>query len=80
MWLRRAAIIGQIKHKAETDEDRLFDYCLRRAGEKEFFIRKAIGWALRSHASTNPKAVKSFLSKHRDRLSPLSVREGGKHL
>jgi 3-methyladenine DNA glycosylase AlkD len=80
MWLRRAAIIGQIKHFEKTDEDRLFDYCLRRAHEKEFFIRKAIGWALRAHAYTNPRGVKSFLLKHREKLSPLSFREGGKHL
>lgn len=80
MWLRRAAIIGQIKHKAQTDEERLFDYCLRRAHEKEFFIRKAIGWALREHAYTNPRGVKSFLLKHRAKLSTLSFREAGKHL
>jgi 3-methyladenine DNA glycosylase AlkD len=80
MWLRRAAIIGQVKHKTQTDEDRLFDYCLSRAHEKEFFIRKAIGWALREHAYTNPHGVKSFLLKHRKKLSTLSFREGGKHL
>lgn len=80
MWLRRAAIIGQIKHKKQTDEDRLFDYCLRRAHEKELFIRKGIGWALREHAYTNPRKVKAFLRKHRDKLSPLSMREAGKHL
>jgi 3-methyladenine DNA glycosylase AlkD len=80
MWLRRAAIIGQIKHKERTDEDRLFEYCLRRSHEKEFFIRKAIGWALREHAYTNPRGVKSFLLKHHAKLSPLSFREAGKHL
>ena len=80
MWLRRTAIIGQIKHKKHTDEERLFDYCLRRAHEKEFFIRKGIGWALREHAYTNPRKVKSFLRKHRAKLSPLSLGEAGKHL
>jgi 3-methyladenine DNA glycosylase AlkD len=80
MWLRRAAIIGQIKHKDQTDEDRLFDYCRRRAHEKEFFIRKGIGWALRQHAYTNPGTVRAFLHKHQASLSPLSLREAGKHL
>ena len=74
------AIIGQIKHKAATDEDRLFDFCLRRAHEKEFFIRKGIGWALREYAYTNPRGVKSFLLKHRAKFSTLSFREAGKHL
>lgn len=80
IWLRRTAIIGQTRHKAETDEARLFDYCLRRAHEKEFFIRKAIGWALRQYSYTQPQGIKSFLLKHRDTLSPLSYREGAKVL
>jgi 3-methyladenine DNA glycosylase AlkD len=80
MWLRRAAIIGQIKHKDATDRQRLFDYCLRRCDEKEFFIRKAIGWALREYAYTAPDAVRQFLREHRAQLSPLSFREAAKHL
>jgi len=47
MWVRRLALLSQIKHKDATDEEQLFGYCLRRAEEKKFFIRKAIGWALR---------------------------------
>ena len=80
LWLRRTAIIAQIKHKEQTDEPRLFDYCRRRAFEKEFFIRKAIGWALREHAKTRPRAVARFLKSHRDELSGLSYREAAKHL
>ncbi len=80
MWLRRTAIIGQTRHKAETDEARLFDYCLRRAHEKEFFIRKAIGWALRQYSYTEPQAVRDFLTKHKTELSGLSFREGAKQL
>lgn len=79
MWLRRSAIIGQLKHKEETDEERLFGYCLLCAGEKEFFIRKAIGWALREYAKTSPAAVKRFIRQHREALSPLSFREASKH-
>ena len=80
MWLRRSAIISHIKHKKETDEEQLFDHCLRRAHEKEFFIRKAIGWALREYAYTAPEAVRKFVIEHRAKLSPLSFREASKHL
>ncbi len=80
LWIRRTAIIGQLRHKADTDADRLFAYCLRRAHEREFFIRKAIGWALRQYAKTDPEVVTAFLVAHRDRLSGLSFREASKHL
>jgi 3-methyladenine DNA glycosylase AlkD len=80
MWIRRAAIISQIKHKDRTDQDQLFAYCLMRADEKEFFIRKAIGWALREFARTDPDAVRAFALEHRDRLSGLSFREATKYL
>ena len=80
LWIRRTAIIAQLTHKVETDESRLFDYCRRRMHEREFFIRKAIGWALREHAKTNAAAVRRFLRTHRDELSSLSYREASKHL
>ena len=80
LWIRRAAIIAQIRHKASTDHRRLFSYCRRRAFEKEFFIRKAIGWALREYSKTDPRRVGRFLSQNRDRLSGLSYREGAKVL
>ena len=80
MWVRRTAIISQLKHKQATDAARLFRYCRARAPEKEFFIRKAIGWALREYSKTAPDAVRAFLDEHRDELSGLSLREGGKHL
>ena len=80
MWLRRTAIIAQLGLKDETDVDRLFAYCVKRSHEKEFFIRKAIGWALREHAKTDPDAVRGFLDEHGDELSTLSSREASKHL
>jgi len=80
MWIRRSAIIGQLNHKKETDTARLYNYCIKRADEKEFFIRKAIGWALREHSYTDPKAVRSFLMKHKEKISGLSFREGAKYL
>ena len=80
MWIRRTAIIGQLKHKERTDATVLFGFCLHRAHEKEFFIRKAIGWALREYAKTDPEAVRDFAYSHRDQLSGLSFREATKHL
>jgi len=80
MWVRRSALISHISHESETDQRQLFDHCLRRAHEKEFFIRKAIGWTLRHYARTAPDQVARFLTKHKTRLSPLSYREAGKHL
>jgi 3-methyladenine DNA glycosylase AlkD len=79
-WLRRTALLCQLGFKKETDHRRLFDYCLRRADEKEFFIRKAIGWALRDYSYAEPARVKAFLQKHEGRLSGLSFREGAKQL
>ncbi len=80
MWLRRAALLAHLLHKEQTDEATLFDHCLRRAGEREFFIRKAIGWVLRQYARTAPDAVIAFVRAHRDALSGLTVREATKHL
>ena len=58
----------------------LFEACAVRAHEQEFFIRKAIGWALRQYARTAPDAVRAFVAKQGDRLSGLSKREAMKHL
>lgn len=80
MWLRRTALLCQIRHKQATDEAMLFDFCRRRAHEKEFFIRKAIGWALREYARVNPEAVRQFLRVNEAGLSGLSRREAAKHL
>jgi 3-methyladenine DNA glycosylase AlkD len=79
-WIRRTALIAHIGHKEQTDEDQLFDHCLRRAHEKEFFIRKAIGWALREYSKSSTEAVRDFLLENRDVLSGLSFREGSRHL
>jgi len=80
MWLIRTAILHQLHYGTDTDADRLFGYCTRQAGHRDFFVRKAIGWALRQYARTDPAAVARYVADHRDRLSPLSVREATKHL
>jgi len=66
MWLARTAILHQLKYKEKVDADRLFRYSLSRADDKEFFIRKAIGWALRQHAKVDPDAVYAFVEQHAD--------------
>lgn len=80
LWLRRVALLHQLGWKGATDPDRLFAYCRRRAGDREFFIRKAIGWALRDYAWQAPEAVRAFLAEAGRELSPLSRREAAKNL
>ncbi|WP_098898816.1 DNA alkylation repair protein [Streptomyces sp. st77] len=80
LWAARTALLHQLRYKEATDADRLFGYCLRRADHPDFFIRKAIGWALREYAKTDPAAVRDFVEGARTRLSPLSVREALKNL
>jgi 3-methyladenine DNA glycosylase AlkD len=78
-WIRRTSIICQNSFKRKTNTDRLFSLSLRCAHEKEFFIRKAIGWALREYAKTDQHAVKEFIDANKERLSPLSYREASRH-
>lgn len=80
LWIQRTAILAQLKHRDAIDADQLFDFCRRRASDPSFWIRKAIGWALRQHAKTDPDAVRHFLAEHGDALSGLSRREASKHL
>ncbi len=92
LWVRRAAIICQVGARDRCDHDLLAEViednldgssrttpALSPYGQ-EFFIRKAIGWALRDHARTDPEWVRAFVSSHDDTLSGLSKREGLKHL
>jgi 3-methyladenine DNA glycosylase AlkD len=80
MWLNRVAILHQLHFKSATDQSRLFRYCESQAGHKDFFIRKAIGWALREYGKTAPDAVRGFVKANRDKLSGLSTREALKNL
>jgi 3-methyladenine DNA glycosylase AlkD len=80
LWVRRTAMLHQNGWRAETDTQRLFAYALSLAPEPDFFIRKAIGWALRDHAHHNPALIRAFLQAQRHRLSSLTLREAGKHL
>lgn len=78
LWLRRAALLFQLKYKGNTNEELLYQYIRLNADSKEFFIQKAIGWALREYSKTNSVSVKKFIEA--TKLAPLSVREGGKYL
>ncbi len=80
MWLRRASILAQLKFKDETDTKLLSEFIKRTMHEKEFFIRKAIGWVLREYSKTNKKWVREFIEKNKDSLSNLSIREGSKYV
>jgi 3-methyladenine DNA glycosylase AlkD len=77
-WLRRTAIIAQLGRKRETDVSLLAKAIDANAGERDFFLRKAIGWALREYARTDPEWVRGFVAARE--LSPLSRREALKHL
>lgn len=78
MWLRRTSIIFQLGYKEKTDTELLFRHIRLNLGSKEFFINKAIGWALREYAKTDAEAVRRFVGE--TQLSPLSRREAMKHL
>jgi 3-methyladenine DNA glycosylase AlkD len=78
--LRRTAILHQSKHGARADARRFIACCADTAEDSDFLIRKAIGWALRQFAYADRAAVQMFLTKEQARLSPLSLREAGKHL
>ncbi|MEZ5377044.1 MAG: DNA alkylation repair protein [Acidimicrobiales bacterium] len=80
LWVARTAMLHQLMWKDHTDADRLFAYARRKAGHPDFFMRKAIGWALRQYARTDPDAVRAFVEDLGDTLSPLSRREALKHL
>ena len=80
LWLRRSAIISQLRHRERTDTDLLASVIEVNLDDREFFVRKAIGWALRQYARTDPAWVQAFVDRHCDRMSGLSRREALKHL
>lgn len=80
MWIARIALLHQLGGKEATDTERLFRFCLVQAPSREFFLRKAIGWALRDYAWTDPSAVTAFVDEHRRTLSTLSIREAVKNV
>jgi 3-methyladenine DNA glycosylase AlkD len=77
-WLRRTTILFQLNYKEDTDFALLCEIIRENLDSKEFFINKAIGWALRQYARINPTEVTKFV--HATPLHPLSRREALKHL
>ena len=73
IWLQRTCLIFQLGYKKDTDTELLFGFIEQLADHKTFWIRTAIGWALREYSKTNPLAVQDFVNTHQ--LSPLSKRE-----
>lgn len=80
LWKRRSAILCQIKAKDETDLELLYACIEPSLGSKEFFLRKAIGWALRQYAWTDPNEVRRYVGQNFGRLSGLSRREALKNI
>lgn len=80
IWLRRTSIISQLGLKERIDQRFLFDCIAPSLGRPEFFLRKAIGWALRDLAKTAPEATRRYVRSHEAALSPLSKREALKNL
>jgi len=78
-WLRRTTLLFQLGYKKETDFDLLCELVYENLGSDEFFINKAIGWALRQYAWTDPKPVKKFVKATKE-LHPLSRREALKNI
>ena len=79
-WLRRLAIDHQLNRKEQTDAELLRQILTNNLGQTEFFITKAIGWALRAYSKVDPGWVRAFIDAHRDQMAPLSIREGSKYL
>jgi 3-methyladenine DNA glycosylase AlkD len=80
MWKRRTSIICQLGFKEATDLELLYACIEPSLGSREFFLQKAIGWALRQHAWTDSAEVKRYVRLNNTRLSPLSRREALKNV
>jgi 3-methyladenine DNA glycosylase AlkD len=80
MWKRRTSIICQVSFKEDTDLDLLYHCIGNNFDHKDFFIRKAIGWALRSYAWVDSREVTRYVKANQDRLSPLSKKQALKNV
>jgi len=78
MWLNRSAILFQLGYKGKTNFELLQFECEKHKNSDEFFIQKAIGWALREYAKTNPEGVKNFVNNCN--LKTLSKKEALKNI
>ena len=80
IWIKRSAIEHQLNLKDKTDCELLEKIIVNCFGTDEFFINKAIGWALREYSKTNPKWVRDFIDKYNDKMNNLSIKEASKYV
>jgi 3-methyladenine DNA glycosylase AlkD len=80
IWLKRVSINFQQRYKERTNTKLLEQIILNNFGTEEFFINKAIGWSLREYSKVNKKWVKDFISKYKDKMDKLSIKEALKYL
>lgn len=80
LWKRRVSIICQLRFKRDTDLDLLYANIEPNLADRDFFIRKAIGWSLRQYAHTDPQEVARYVGAHEGQLSGLSKREALKNI
>ena len=80
IWLKRVAILYQLSLKDKVDEIILDKILVNNFGDNEFFINKAVGWALRDYSKFNPEWVREFIKKNKDNMANLSIREASKYI
>jgi 3-methyladenine DNA glycosylase AlkD len=80
LWARRIALVFQVGRRDAVDLDLLFAACEANLADRNFFMRKGIGWGLRDAARTHPDEVRAVVAAQRSRMSGLSIREATKHL
>lgn len=79
-WVRRVAIEHQLLRKDKMNIELLEKILENNLNSSEFFINKAIGWALRDYSKTNPEWVREFIENHVSDMAPLSIKEGSKYI
>ena len=80
IWLKRVAILYQLSLKEKVDKQVLERILVNNLGDSEFFINKAIGWALRDYSKYNPEWVREFIKKNKENMANLSIREASKYI
>ena len=80
IWIKRTAIEHQLNLKDKTDYELLEKIIVNNFGTDEFFINKAIGWALREYSKTDQNWVKNFINKYKNQMSDLSIKEACKYI
>ena len=80
IWLRRIAIDHQLLRKEKTDTALLAQILDNNLGQSEFFINKAIGWALRDYSKTNLAWVREYIKSRHEKMAALSIKEVSKYL